>query len=86
MDDQFDDFFNVNKDPVSELSKKKSILDDSDSDDEPPKTSFLKQATLSDSEESVSESVYSDDDFERDSIDEDEVSTVKSVKSDTGKK
>ena len=50
MDDQWDDFFNVNKDPVSEVSKKKTFLDtDSESDSEAPKPSFLKKATLSDS-------------------------------------
>ena len=87
MEDHFDDFFNVNKDPVSELSKKKkTILDsDSDSDTSVAAPSFMKKATLSDSDESIDEeSVYSDDDFEKDSIDgadDDAASTVKSVSS-----
>merc|ERR1711892_21026 len=87
MEDHFDDFFNVNKDPVSELSKKKkTILDsDSDSDTSVAAPSFMKKVTLSDSDESIDEeSVYSDDDFEKDSIDgadDDAASTVKSVSS-----
>ena len=84
-----DDFFPKKNDPETELSKNKvkSILDTSDSESDDDQLDFLKKerktlvntkaASLSSSNSSLNESIYSEDSFENDSVEE--KSTSKSI-------